>query len=105
MICSLKLAADNKSICEQMNIRIHQRLILLLLLIATCCVSPVMAQDAALLKQLQQSSYLKFTMKADSANAGITRWLKKRVERSRTLPLAADFNSLRTQGPGTIQID
>ena len=88
-----------------MNIYIHQRLTLLLMLISTYWISPVMAQDANLMKQLQQSSYLKYTMKADSTNAGITRWLKKRVEKSRILPLAADFNSLKTKGPGTIKID
>src|SRR6266516_2032871 len=88
-----------------MNIYIHQRLTLLLMLISTYRISPVMAQDANLMKQLQQSSYLKYTMKADSTNAGIARWLKKRVEKSRSLPLAADFNSLKTKGPGSVKID
>src|SRR5258707_12245623 len=88
-----------------MNIYLHQRLTWLVLLISTCCISPVMGQDANLMKQLRQSSYLKYTMKADSTNAGITRWLKKREEKSRILPLAADFNFLRTQGPGTIKLN
>ena len=88
-----------------MNIYIQQRLTLLVTLLSTCWINPVMAQDANLMKQLQQSSYLKYTMKADSTNAGIARWLKKRVEKSRILPLAADFNSLKTKGPGTIKID
>lgn len=77
----------------------------LLMLIAAYEVSPAMAQDPVLMKQLQQSSYLQSTMKADSASAGITRWLKKKVEKSRVLPLAADFNALETKGPGTIKID
>ncbi len=45
------------------------------------------------------------TMKADSTDMGITRWLKKKVEQSRVLPLAADINSLQIKGPGTISID
>jgi hypothetical protein len=63
------------------------------------------AQDKALAKQLLQSDYLKYTMKADSADAGITRWLRKPVEKSRKLPLATDFNALKTTGPGTISIN
>jgi hypothetical protein len=86
-----------------MNIYIQQRLILLLMLISTWLVSQ--AQDANLLKQLKQSNYLKYTMKADSTNTGITRWLKKPVQKSRILPLATDFNSLKTKGPGAIKID
>src|SRR5258706_10853838 len=88
-----------------MSIYIQPRLRLLLLFISTYWVNPVIAQDAKLIKQFQQSNYLEYTMKADSANAGITRWLKKPVEKSRILPLAADFNSLKTKGPGTIKID
>ena len=88
-----------------MNINILQRLTLLLILVATYCISPVMAQDANLMEQLQQSNYLRVTMKADSADAGITRWLKKPAEKSRILPLATDFKSLKHTGPGTIQID
>ena len=86
-----------------MNIYIQKRLISLLMLISTWLVSQ--AQDANLVKQLKQSNYLEYTMKADSTNAGITRWLKKPVQKSRILPLAADFNSLKTKGPGAIKID
>ena len=88
-----------------MNIYTMHRIKGLLMLIATYWLSPAMAQDANLMKQLQQSSYLGIAMKADSADMGITRWLKKKVEKSRGLPLAADFNSLKHTGPGTIQID
>ncbi|MCW3094330.1 MAG: hypothetical protein JWP81_5399 [Ferruginibacter sp.] len=63
------------------------------------------AQDTALLNQLEQSQYLRTTMKNDPVNAGLTRWLKKPVEQSRELPLAADFYALKTSGPGTIQIN
>jgi hypothetical protein len=63
------------------------------------------AQDASLLKQLAQSDNLRFVMKADSANAGMGRWLKKKVEFSRALALVDDFNALRTKGPGTIKTD
>ncbi|HEY5463737.1 MAG TPA: cellulase N-terminal Ig-like domain-containing protein [Hanamia sp.] len=88
-----------------MNINIRIRPTWLLIIIATWWVNPLKAQDAHLIKQLEQSNYLRVTMKADSANMGITRWLKKPVEKTRTLPLAADFNSLKHTGPGTIQID
>src|ERR1019366_6389708 len=80
----------------EMNIYIQQRLILLLMLISTYLVSQ--AQDANLVKQLKQSNYLEYTMKADSADAGITRWLKKPAEKSRILPLATDFKSLKHTG-------
>jgi len=88
-----------------MNINARIRLTWLLILIVTWCINPVEAQDAHLIKQLEQSNYLRATMKADSANMGITRWLKKPVEKTRNLTLAADFNSLKHTGPGTIQID
>jgi len=63
------------------------------------------AQDATLRAQLEQSHYLRYVMKADTNNAGMNRWLKKKVERSRSLPLASDINSLRTKGPATIRVD
>lgn len=88
-----------------MNINIHQRFTCLLILTATYCIKPVAAQDAHLIKQLQQSNYLNVIMKADSADMDITRWLKKPVEKSRILPLATDFNSLKHTGPGTIKVD
>jgi hypothetical protein len=88
-----------------MKISIHQRFSLLLILTSICWIKPVIAQDANLMKQLQQSNYLHYTMKADSTNAGITRWLSKTVEKSRILPLAAEFNSVRIKGPGNIKID
>ena len=82
----------------------HRRLSGLLILFASFCISAAMAQDANLVKQLRQSNYLTATMKADSGNMGITRWLKKPVERTRILPLAADFSSLKHSGPGTIRV-
>jgi hypothetical protein len=85
-----------------MNISKH---VLLLLLLTLLLIQSILAQDAALLKQLEQSHYLTYTMKADSTDMGITRWLKKKVEQSRILPLAADINSLQIKGPGTISID
>ena len=88
-----------------MMINNYQRFTFLFLLLVTYSISPAAAQDAQLIKQLQQSDYLSVTMKADSSNMGITRWLKKPVEKSRSLPLAADFNSLKHTGPGTIQVD
>lgn len=63
------------------------------------------AQDSSLLKQLEQSKYLKKIMETDSTNMGITRWLNKKVFKTRTLPLAGDFFGLRIKGPGTVKID
>src|ERR1700754_3516655 len=56
-------------------------------------------------KQLEHSRYLQITMKADSADAGITRWSKKKIEAFRDLPLAADLQSLHLRGPGSIRIN
>jgi len=88
-----------------MRLHNHCLHILLLLPFTILCAIPAIAQDAALLKQLEQSSYLRTVMKADSANGGIERWLKKKVELSRNLPLADDFNTLVHKGPGNITID
>ena len=88
-----------------MKIYILSRFLLSLVLISAYGISAVMAQDQILMKQLQESSYLKYTMKADSTKAGLARWLKKPVKKSRILPLAADFNSLKTKGPGIIKIN
>ena len=88
-----------------MKIKGSHRLTGLLLSIAAYCTNPAVAQDAHLIKQLQQSNYLSVIMKADSANMGMTRWLKKPVEKSRILPLATDFHSLKHTGPGTIRVD
>lgn len=76
-----------------------------LLVMATIFIPVMYAQDTVFLKQLEQSQYLKKVMKVDPTDAGLTRWTKKKVERSRSLPLAEDFNALKTSGPGTLQID
>jgi hypothetical protein len=89
----------------EMNIKIHQRFTFFLILTTSYWTTPVTAQNAHFIKQLQQSNYLTVTMTADSANMAITRWLKKLVEKSRILPLAADFNSLKHTGPSTFRID
>src|SRR4051812_40841572 len=89
-----------------MNISKHAQYTLNLLFLSMLLIAQsTSAQDAALLKQLEQSHYLTHTMKADSTDMGITRWLKKKVQQSRVLPLAADINSLQIKGPGTITID
>ncbi|MBI1768072.1 MAG: glycoside hydrolase family 9 protein [Bacteroidetes bacterium] len=62
-------------------------------------------QDSLLLRQLKQSKHLRFVMKPDSANMGFTRWQKKKVLKSRVLPLATDFSALKMKGPGTLTID
>jgi len=90
-----------------MTIRIPRKfkVYVTLLLIATSSAGLMNAQDTAFLKQLEQSHYLMRVMEEDPSNAGFTRWAQKEVERSRVLPLAADFEALETSGPGIIQID
>jgi len=44
-------------------------------------------------------------MHADSTDGAMQRWLQKKVQSSRELPLAEDFNALQQKGPGTIKID
>ena len=65
----------------------------------------VHAQDAAFLQQLEQSQYLKKTLMADTASMGITRWLNKKVYKTRSLPLATDFTILKTTGPVTLSVN
>ena len=65
---------------------------------------PVLAQTSKLQRQLEQSEYLTYTMKPDSADAGLTRWLRKKPSLSQELELASDFGSLRNTGPGIIQV-
>ena len=75
---------------------------ILFILVCTCRLS---AQSPLLAKQLKESNFLQYPMKIDSANAGMTRWLKKKVLKSRELPLVSDFNALKIKGPGTIEIN
>lgn len=82
---------------------------LIYLLLLTCLPS-VWAQtpwkpDAELEKQLRESNYVHHILKANPEYAGLTRWDKKKVLKSRELPLVEDFSSLLHTGPGTIHID
>ncbi|MCB0656494.1 MAG: glycoside hydrolase family 9 protein, partial [Saprospiraceae bacterium] len=81
----------------------------LLILLAGMAVTlmPVYAwtQDRSFQMQLEKSRYLRQVMAIDSTTAGMTRWLKKPVEASRSLPLAEDLIGLKQTGPGLIQID
>ena len=61
--------------------------------------------QSGLAKQLSQSRNLRRTMTADSADAGITRWMTKPASHVRVLPLAGDFNSLLLRGPGTMRVE
>ena len=61
--------------------------------------------DVKLTKQLEDSRYLRVTMKPCLEDAGLTRWSEKEVLNMRSLPLASDFNSLRVSAPGTLHID
>lgn len=79
-------------------------------LLLACCCMQAQAQapwkpDTELEKQLQQSNHVHRIMKANPAHAGLTRWEKKEVLKSRVLPLAEDFGALRHTGPGTIHVD
>lgn len=79
-------------------------------LLLVCCCMQAQAQalwkpDTELEQQLQQSNHVHRIMKANPAHAGLTRWEKKEVLKSRVLPLAEDFGALRHTGPGTIHID
>ena len=61
--------------------------------------------DAKLARQLEDSRYLKNTMKPFLEDAGLTRWYEKEVQESRSLHLASDYDALRTTGPGTLHVD
>ena len=61
--------------------------------------------DAKLAKQLEDSRYLRQTMKPFLEDAGLTRWSAKKTMKTRSLPLASEFDSLRLSGPGTLHID
>lgn len=68
-------------------------------LLLACCCMQAQAQapwkpDTELEKQLQQSNHVHRIMKANLAHAGLTRWEKKKVLKSRVLPLAEDFGAL-----------
>lgn len=66
----------------------------------------LLTPDEALARQLEDSRYLRYTMKPDSNEAGLTRWAKKEVLKSRELSLIDNFNSLKVIiEPGTIHID
>lgn len=78
-------------------------ILVLFFLIMLLRLQTVSAQDAPLQHQLEQSRYLTYIMQPDSADMGMTRWLQKKVEQSRVLPLAEDINSLQIKGPGTIR--
>lgn len=82
--------------------------ILYILLLAFCAQAKAQAPwkpDAELEKQLKESNYVHHILKANPEHAGLTRWYKKEVLKSRELPLAEDFASLQHTGPGTIHID
>ena len=89
----------------KMLLRQSFKAILVIVFMANLCTPLTHAQDTSFLKQLEQSQYLKKVMAVDPTDAGLTRWAKKKVERSRSLPLSEDFNALKITGPGTLQID
>lgn len=62
--------------------------------------------DAKLKRQLEDSRYLRLTMKPNLEDAGVTRWMEKEVLKSRDLGLVENFNSLQLiAGPGTLHVD
>ena len=76
-----------------------------ILFFITSITTVVYAQNDALLRQLEKSRYLNKVMQIDSSDAGMTRWLKKEILKTRKLPLTEDFDALKTTGPGFIKID
>ncbi len=88
-----------KLFCKPFNVKVIALLLLSMSSYMGYC------QNKLLQKQLEQSHYLTTVMKEDSAAAGLTRWMQKKVEQTRILPLADDFYALKTTGPGTIQIN
>ncbi|HSH19838.1 MAG TPA: hypothetical protein VLA03_05275 [Draconibacterium sp.] len=77
--------------------------VMLLVIIASVTVS-VHGQNKKLINQLEHSKYLSKVMKIDSADAGMTRWIQKKVEKSRVLPLADDFNALKIPVPAAFKL-
>ncbi len=80
-------------------------LLLLATLLPFAAFGQSLEPDTKLARQLEESRGLKVTMKPDLEDAAQTRWFAKEVSRSRVLPLAEDFNSLRIKGPGTLSLD
>jgi hypothetical protein len=62
--------------------------------------------DVKLAQQLEDSRHLRRqTMKAFLEDAGMTRWYEKEVFKTRSLPLVANFETLRLVGPASMHID
>ncbi|MDR2912178.1 MAG: glycoside hydrolase family 9 protein [Alistipes sp.] len=76
----------------------------LFIAISTAAFGQALEPDAKLASQLEESRMLRFTMKPDAADAALTRWYGKEVLKSRSLPLASDFESLRVSGPGMLSL-
>ncbi|MBT1701527.1 glycoside hydrolase family 9 protein [Fulvivirgaceae bacterium PWU4] len=76
----------------------------LILLLTTLLLTSTQSrsQHTPFTQQLQQSHHLRSIMKPDSTDMAFTRWQKKKVLRSRTLPLASDLSTLKIKGPGTL---
>jgi hypothetical protein len=83
----------------------HFYLSLLLLLPAVAWGQNRLVPDDKLAKQLEESRYLRITMKPDPEDAGFTRWSQKDVLKSRDLHLIDNFSKLQLTGPGTLHID
>ena len=69
------------------------------------CAQTPWQPDPELAKQLKESNYVHRILKENTENGGLHRWYQKEVLKSRELPLAEDFTSLRHTGPGSIHID
>jgi len=77
----------------------------LLLLSAISFGQNLLQPDAKLARQLEESRNLRFTMKPDMEDAGLTRWKKKEVLKSRELPLVEEFEKIQMVGVGTLHVD
>lgn len=61
--------------------------------------------DETLRRQLEESRYIRRSMKADTADSGHERWARKPVVKTRQVPMAGRFSTLIHTGPGTMHID
>jgi hypothetical protein len=76
----------------------------LLVALSTAAFGQSLDPDAKLARQLEESRMLRQIIKPDQADAALTRWYEKEVFKSRSLPLASDFEALRVSGPGTLSV-
>ena len=80
-------------------------LFIITLLSAAAWSQSIPVTDSKLSRQLEESNYLRHTMKADPEDAGLTRWYQKDVQKTRELSLIDAFDDLVFSGPGKLSIN